>query len=298
MTRHALGILDTADGGDNGSRMLAAEMTARGHDCRILNPRRYALSPAGHKLDIRWDGLSARSFDAVVYRGSFASQSEAEALLEAEREGVRFVNRMSTFLRCVDKAGCSFDLARRGYLSPALLVTNVVRDAIAFVARHRDVVLKPVSAWNGDDVFRLRSGDPNNGAVLELFLRRHPTMYLQEYVETPEGVDLRALIVGQRLVGAVARRPAAGHFLTNTTKGGSAEPVSISPEVAEVCARLGRDFALELAGVDIRCGQAGPVVIEINPDPEWKPPAEMFGLDVTGAFADYLESHVLGGSRP
>jgi len=91
---------------------------------------------------------------------------------------------------------------------------------------------------------------------------------LQEFVAEARGRDIRALVVGGRVVGAMRRiASGAGEFRSNLHRGGRGEPVELPPEYEQEAIRAARAVGLEVAGVDLLESNSGPKITEVNSSP-------------------------------
>jgi ribosomal protein S6--L-glutamate ligase len=90
---------------------------------------------------------------------------------------------------------------------------------------------------------------------------------LQELVAESRGRDVRALVVGDRVVAAMRRTARAGEFRSNIHRGGVAEAVELEREYAEAAVKAARVMGLEVAGVDMLEARTGPKIMEVNSSP-------------------------------
>lgn len=149
-------------------------------------------------------------------------------------------------------------------LMPPTLITRSLHDVRNFYEVHSDIIVKPIYGNGGAGVFRLRPGDSNLNALVELFQGafREPFIVQQFRHEVSEG-DKRILLVNGEVAGAINRRPAAGETRSNMHVGGTPEPVELTEREHEICDRLGSDLrrrGLILAGIDV----IGGYLTEIN----------------------------------
>jgi RimK family alpha-L-glutamate ligase len=110
--------------------------------------------------------------------------------------------------------------------------------------------------------------------------------YLQRFVPHG-GRDIRAFVVGERVLGAIERRSEG--WRTNFSRGGRVVPHALSPEWADLALRAARAVGAEYAGVDLLPAEDGRVfVLEVNGIPGWEGLQQATGLDVAGAVVDQL----------
>src|SRR5436309_11533633 len=158
----------------------------------------------------------------------------ALTLLKAAR--VPTVNRAKVARICGDKILTTAALARAGRPVPKTVVTFTREAALeAIEAMGYPVVLKPmVGSW-GRLLAKINDRDAAE-AVLEhketLGSYQHGIFYIQEYVNKPAR-DIRAIVVGDRTLGAIYRR--SDHWITNTARTGQASACEVTPEIDQLC---------------------------------------------------------------
>jgi RimK family alpha-L-glutamate ligase len=110
--------------------------------------------------------------------------------------------------------------------------------------------------------------------------------YLQRAIDH-DGVDVRAFVIGDRVVGAIER--SSQGWRTNLARGGTARSVLLTPDLNALALRAASAVGAEYAGVDLLTGRDGTTyVLEVNGIPGWKGLQEATGLDVAGSLIDYL----------
>ncbi len=149
-------------------------------------------------------------------------------------------------------------------LMPPTLVTRNPEDVLEFRERYKDIIVKPLYGNGGASVFRIRDGDSNLNALVELFhiVFREPFM-VQQYRPEVRAGDKRIILVDGEPAGAINRVPAEGETRSNMHVGGTPVPTELTPRDLEICARLGPELkrrGLIFTGIDV----IGPYLTEIN----------------------------------
>jgi glutathione synthase len=149
-------------------------------------------------------------------------------------------------------------------LQPPTLITSDAEALHAFHARHGDIVLKPLYGGAGSGVVKLRAGDPNLDALLELhaMIGREPVI-AQQFIPAVSAGDKRILLVDGEPIGAVNRIPATGQVRSNLARGGRAEAVELTARDIEICDAIALELknrGLLLVGIDV----IGDYLTEIN----------------------------------
>jgi len=110
---------------------------------------------------------------------------------------------------------------------------------------------------------------------------------IQELVAESRGRDVRAFVVGDRVVAAMRRTARSGEFRSNIHRGGVAESVALDREFAEAAVKATRVMGLEVAGVDMLEARSGPKIMEVNSSPGFEGLEEATGLDIARAYVEH-----------
>ena len=116
------------------------------------------------------------------------------------------------------------------------------------------------------------------------------SVLVQEYIAESHGKDIRALVVGDRVVAAMRRKARGREFRSNYHLNGTVEKVEISEEFEEQACRAARVLGLNIAGVDLLESNHGPLVLEVNSSPGLEGIEKASGVNVAGEIIDYVMS--------
>ena len=235
-------------------------------------------------------GEKAEGMPEVVLQRSISHYVALSTSFVLESMGVRVVNRAAAAAAANDKIWSAGVLAARGVPMPVTGVAWSSDSAMKLAARiGYPVVVKPSNGSWGRMV--ARADDPEDLRVI-LEHREYmpqPEMkvhLLQEFVPKP-GRDIRVTVIAGRPVAAIYRY--SEHWITNTARGGRAEPAPVEGELGELAVRAAEALGLEVAGVDLfEHPERGLLVNEVNPVPEFKNTVRVTGVDVAGEMVEYL----------
>jgi glutathione synthase len=181
-------------------------------------------------------------------------------------------------------------------LQPPTLITSDADALHDFHERHGDMVLKPLYGGGGSGVVKLKAGDPNLDALLELHtaIGRDPVIG-QKFVPAVSKGDKRVILVDGEPVGAINRIPAEGQVRSNLARGGRAEAVELTARDREICDIIGPELkkrGLIFVGIDV----IGDYLTEINvTSPTGAQQLKRFtGVDVTERMWDVIEAKRAG----
>src|SRR3989338_6502501 len=104
-------------------------------------------------------------------------------------------------------------------------------------------------------------------SVIGAFIGLKANILVQEFVKESAGTDIRAFVIGDKVVASMRRQAQPGEFRSNIHRGGTAEAVTLTPEESSTAIRAARCVGLKVAGVDIMRSNHGPAVLEINSSP-------------------------------
>ena len=219
------------------------------------------------------------SLEQIIYR--------VDALHWLEDHGVPVMNSPRAIERCVDKFYTSALLHEAGLDTPETVVCEGVDDAMAAVRTMGDVIIKPLFGSMGHGMVRVSDPDTAFRVLRALDVTR-AVFYVQRVIDH-NGHDLRAFVVGDRVVAAIERRSRDGGWRTNVSLGGEARAVELSPERCALALRAARAVGADYAGVDLLPARDGTVhVLEVNGIPGWSGVQSTTSSDIAGAIVDHL----------
>lgn len=240
---------------------------------------------ASHVLET-YDAVLVRtiprgSLDQIIFR--------VDALHRLERRGVPVINSAATIERTVSKYYASCLLEEAGLPTPRTYVAERLDDAIAAFHTLGDVVVKPLFGANGRGIVRISDEEIAHRVFRALELER-AVYYVQEFIPH-DGRDVRAFVVGDRVVGAIER--CAVEWRTNLARGGHAERLTLPPEWESLSIRAARAVGADYAGVDLLpTAERGVLLLEVNGIPGWRGLKDATGVDVADALAAHVELRV------
>jgi RimK family alpha-L-glutamate ligase len=219
------------------------------------------------------------SLEQIIYR--------VDALHWLEDRGVKVMNSPRAIERCVDKFYTSALLREAGIDTPETVVCERVDDAMAAVREMGDVIVKPLFGSMGHGMVRVSDPETAFRVFRALELGR-AVFYLQRVVEHA-GCDVRAFVVGNRVMAAIERRARDGGWRTNISLGGEARATDLPPAWSELALTAARVVGADYAGVDLLPAADGNVyVLEVNGIPGWAGAQNATSVDIAGAIVDHL----------
>ncbi len=288
-----LAILSRQPNSYSTSRLRLAAID-RGHEVEVLDTLRFAIDLASDDPDLQYRGRPTEDYDAVIPRiGASITYFGTAVVRQFEQMDVYTPNTANGIASSRDKLRAIQILSRHEIGIPAT----------AF-ARNRDDVLPAIERVGGAPVvIKLLEGTQGIGvilapdtrvasAIIETLQSAKQNVLIQAFVEESKGTDVRALVVGDRVVGAMRRTAAGDEFRSNVHRGGTVEAMDLDEEYETTAVRAAQIMGLRVAGVDMLQGNDGPLVMEVNSSPGFEGIEEATGLDIAGAVVDFVDNQV------
>jgi ribosomal protein S6--L-glutamate ligase len=279
-------------------RRLKEAAEARGHELDIINTLRCYMNIASRRPEIYYNGEKLQRYDAVIPRiGASVTFYGMAVLRQFEMMGVYPLNESVAIGRSRDKLRSMQLLARDGIGLP---VTTFAHDPkqteeVLKLAGRAPLVIKLLEGTQGIGVV-LADTDRSAKSVIEAFRGAGVNILVQEFIKESGGTDIRALVVGGKVIAAMQRTGADGEFRSNLHRGGSAQMIKISPEERSTAIRSAKSMGLNVCGVDMLRANHGPVVMEVNSSPGLEGVEKATGIDIAGKIIEYIETHAKTGA--
>ncbi|MFU8864359.1 MAG: 30S ribosomal protein S6--L-glutamate ligase [Rhodobacterales bacterium] len=271
---------------------------ARGHELDFVNTLRCSMNIASRRPEIYYDGQKLPRYDAVIPRiGASVTFYGLAVLRQFEMQGVYPLNESVAIGRSRDKLRSMQLLARDGIGLP---VTTFAHDPkqteeVVKLAGGAPLVIKLLEGTQGIGVV-LADTDRSAKSVIEAFRGAGVNILVQEFIKEAGGTDIRAIVVGGKVVAAMQRTGAEGEFRSNLHRGGSAKPIKISPEERSTAIRAAKSMGLNVCGVDMLRSNHGPVVMEVNSSPGLEGVEKATGKDIAGMIIEFIEKNAKDGA--
>lgn len=288
-----LAILSRAPRSYSTQRLRTAALD-RGHVVKVLNTMRFAIDLSGDEPDLLFRGRQLSQYDAVLPRiGNSITYFGTAVVRQFEQMDVYTPNTANGISNSRDKLRATQILARHHIgMPPTTFVRERadVRPAIQRVGG-APVVIKLLEGTQGIGVILA----PDQGvaeAIIETLQSTRQNVLIQSFVAESKGRDIRALVVGDRVVAAMRRTAQGDEFRSNVHRGGSVEAVTLDSDYEETAVRAAQIMGLRVAGVDMLEGEDGPLVMEVNSSPGLEGVEAATKLDVAGAIIDFIDNQV------
>ncbi len=288
-----LAILSTAPNAYSTGRLKQAALE-RGHDVKVLNTLRFAieLSHGDPKLHFRSKMLSA--YDAVLPRiGASVTYFGTAVVRQFEQMDVYTPNTANGISNSRDKLRSLQILSRHDIGIPQTAFVRDRKDVLPAIERlgGAPVIIKILEGTQGVGVI-LADTTKVAEAIIETLQSTKQNVLIQAFVKESKGRDIRAFVVGDRVVAAMRRVAQGDEFRSNVHRGGKAEPITLDSNFEETAIRAAQIMGLRVAGVDMLESSSGPQIMEVNSSPGLEGIEGATQLDVAGAVIDHISNQV------
>lgn len=272
------------------TRRLIEAARARGHEASVIDYLRCTMNITARKPRVLIAGNEITA-DAIIPRiGASYTFYGTAVVRQFEMMGVVTANSSQAIARARDKMRSLQLLSNSDIGLPTTGFAHDVRDidSLLHAVGPPPYVIKLLEGSQGLGVVLAETRKAAQ-SVIGAFRQLDANILVQRFVSEAEGRDLRAFVVGGRLIAAMEREAAEGEFRANLHQGGRAGAVELSPEEEQAALRAAQVLDLGVAGVDMLRAEEGPVVIEVNSSPGLEGIEAASGVDVAGAIVEYLE---------
>jgi ribosomal protein S6--L-glutamate ligase len=288
-----IAILSRAPKSYSTQRLKTAALE-RGHDAKVLNTLRFAIDLSGDEPDLTYRGKPLSHYDAIIPRiGASITFYGLAVVRQFEQMDVYTPNTAAGIANSRDKLRATQILSRHDIRMPATMFVRERADVLAAIEQvgGAPVVIKLLEGTQGIGVI-LAPDNQVAEAVIETLQSTRQNVLIQRFVKESKGRDIRAFVVGDRVVAAMRRSASGDEFRSNVHRGGTTEAVELDAEYQRVAVQAAQIMGLRVAGVDMLESDAGPSVMEVNSSPGLEGIETATELDIAGVIVDYLASQV------
>ena len=264
----------------------------RGHDVRVIDYMRCYMNITSHNPIVYYGGESLSKPDVVIPRIGASNTFYGTAVVrQFEMMDSYCLNPSVSITKSRDKLFSLQILAREGIDMP---VTG-------FASHTKDIKSVIEKVGNGPLVIKLLQGTQGQGIVLVenrkaaesvmiAFRQMDIDIMVQEFIEESSGTDIRAFVVGDKVVAAMRRIAPEGEFRSNVHRGGRTEKIDLTEDEIQMSVNASKILGLSTAGVDLMRSKRGPLILEVNSSPGLQGIETCTGVDVADKIIKLVEN--------
>ena len=276
------------------TRRLKEAAMQRGHQVKVLDTLKFAIDLQKGIPDLYYRQKPLSHYDAVLPRiGASITYFGSSIVRQFQEMDVFCANTAGGIMNSRDKLRSLQILSRHHIGIPRTTFVRDKKDVLPAIERvgGAPVVIKLIEGTQGIGVLLAESLTAAT-SIIELLQSQKQNVLVQKFVAESKGKDIRAFVVGDRVIAAMRRVAQGQEFRSNVHRGGIAEPVELDENYRETAVRAAQILGLQIAGVDMLEGSDGPQIMEVNSSPGLEGIETSTQLDVAGALIEYISAQV------
>jgi len=277
------------------TQRLVDEAEERGHEVRVINHTQCSVQLGKGRPQIIFNGENIIDQpDVIIPRiGASVTRHGAAIVKEFEMNGVYSTARSLGILRAYNKVRTLQIMNRKNIPIPRTVFstnTKNIKEQIELLGGP-PIIIKLQEGTHGLGVV-LAETKKSAESIMDTFYTMKASFMLQEYIEESNGEDIRAIVVGNKVVAAMKRKGEVGEFRSNIHRGGSGEVADITAQEIRIALRAAKYLGLPVTGVDMIRSKRGPLLIEVNASPGFQGVEAYTKVNVAEHVIKFLESNV------
>jgi ribosomal protein S6--L-glutamate ligase len=281
------------------TRRLKEVAKDRGHNVRVINYAKCYMAVEKGNPVVYYKGQKLEDVDAIIPRIAQSYTKYGSAVVrQFEMQGVYTTASSIAIVRSRDKLRAYQLMAKAGVGVPKTVFareTANFEDVLELIGG-APAIIKVARGTHGNGVV-LAETKKAAKAVMQAFFVEGVNFLVQEYVEESAGTDIRALVVGGRVVASIKRQSLDDDFRSNTHQGGVGKAVKLTDEEEKTAIKAAKAMGLPICGVDMMRSGRGPLVLEVNSSASIKTPELITKRDVAEKIIEYVERNAKGRNR-
>ena len=276
------------------TQRLVEACKKRGHKVKVLNTLKFSIDLDTADPNLFYRQKELEEFDAVLPRiGASITYFGTAVVRQFQQMDIFSANSADGILNSRDKLRSLQILSKHNIGIPATTFVKDKKDVLPAIERvgGAPVVIKLLEGTQGIGVLLAHTIEVAT-SIIELLQSQSQNVLIQKFVAESKGKDIRAIVVGDKVVASMRRVAQGQEFRSNVHRGGRTECVQLDDTYIETAIRATKMMGLGIAGVDMLESKEGPQIMEINSSPGLEGIEGCSGIDVAGSFIDYIASRV------
>lgn len=278
--------------GNYSTKRLMEEATKRGHEVSVINYAKcYVTIEQSHPV-VRYEGEDLSDIDVIIPRVAASLTKYGSSIIrQFEAQGVFTTVSSIALVRSRDKLRATQILGRAGVGIPKTVFARETTDIEDVIeqAGGTPLIIKVARGTHGNGVVLAETRKAAQ-AVMQAFYVEGVSFLVQEFIEESAGTDIRAFVVGGRVVASMERQSLDDDFRSNLHQGGEGKAIKLTDEERKTALKAAKSMGLSICGVDMMRSSRGPLVLEVNGSPGFGI-EEVTGRNVAEKIFDYIEQN-------
>ncbi len=287
--------------GNYSTKRLKEVAEARGHEVKVIKYRECYASIEKNNPTVSYRGEDLSGYDAIVPRIANSMTKYGTAIVrQMEMQGVYTVSSSLAITRSRDKLRSMQLLAKAGVGIPKTVFSRNPTDIDDLIEKlgGTPVIIKLARGTHGNGVVLAESKKAAKSVLQAFYLSNEDgtNIMIQEFIKESAGTDIRAFIVGGRVMASMKRQSLDDDFRSNLHKGGEGTTIKLTEEERKMAVKAAKAMGLNVAGVDLMRSSRGPLILEVNASPGFGI-EKVTGRDVATPIIEYMERNARRGHK-
>lgn len=285
--------------GNYSTLRLKEEAEARGHNVRVVNHSKCYMTIEKSNPVVYYEGEVLKDVDAIIPRiGQSSTKYGTAVVRQFEMQDVYTTSKSIAINRSRDKLRSYQLLAKAGVGVPKTVFAHETADLEDVIekAGSAPLIVKVARGTHGNGVV-LAETNKAAKAVMQAFYVEGVSFLVQEFVKESAGTDVRAIVVGSKVVASYMRQSLDDDFRSNIHQGGTGKPIKLTSEEERTAVKAAKAMGLPICGVDMMRSERGPLVLEVNSSPGLGGIEKTTGRNVAEKVIDYIEQNAKQRNR-
>lgn len=279
--------------GNYSTKRLKEEAILRGHEVTVIKYGECYASIEQNNPTVSYRGEDLGKFDAIIPRiASYMTKYGTAIVRQLEMQGAYTVSSSIAISRSRDKLRSLQLLAKYGIGIPKTVVSRNTTDIDDLLNNlgSMPVIIKLARGTHGNGVVLAETKKAAKSVLQAFYLTNDDgtNILLQEFIKESAGTDIRAFVVGSRVIASMKRQSLDDDFRSNLHKGGEGTAIKLTEEEKKIAIKAAKAMGLNIAGVDLMRSSRGPLILEVNASPGFGI-EKVTGRNVASAIIEYVE---------
>ena len=287
--------------GNYSTKRLKEVALARGHEVKVIKYRECYASIEKNNPTVSYRGEDLSGYDAIIPRiASYMTRYGTAIVRQLEMQGVYTISSSIAITRSRDKLRSMQLLAKARAGVPKTVFSRNSTDIDDLIEKlgGTPVIIKLARGTHGNGVVLAESKKAAKSVLQAFYLSNDDgtNILIQEFIKESAGTDIRAFVVGGRVVASMKRQSLDDDFRSNLHKGGEGTIIKLTEEERKMAIKAAKAMGLNVAGVDMMRSDRGPLILEVNASPGFGI-EKVTGRDVATPIIEYIERNAKRGHK-
>lgn len=252
------------------TQRIYKEAFRRGHKVAIINHLKCTIKLGNNGSEIIYNGKNIIDIpDVIIPRIGVSAMPHGAAIVKEFELNNVFSTASSSGIFTAQNKAETLQIANRNKLPIPQTVFSVNPDNISEqieMLGDAPIIIKVQEGTHGSGVI-LAESKKSAKSIIDTMYSTKTSILLQEFIKESNNEDIRAFVIGGKIVAAMKRKGLENDFRSNIHKGGSGQKVNLTSEEEEIAIKAAQHLKLPVAGVDMIRSNRGSLLIEVNATP-------------------------------